>query len=216
MLALLVILGVSLLAGIAFIPATIAFLGPGIPMFLRKLYGPLLWIVASNINGKTVLMPSDGRFDVFPARGDDEVFVDGEWRTIEGGIENWDRLGWAPFAVANTKDDETAFSDFRAETNSAAMNVVADGGIGLLDDLKRGYRGFTMFPNGADDGVLISQTKLGEQIKRSSGVQTINEQREKALEKFGGDDGMSTMMVTISIVVCLVLGYGTVWMSLSI
>lgn len=210
---LLVIIGVSLLAGVAVIPATIAFLGPGIPMFLRKLYGPLLWIVASNVNGKTVLMPWEGQFRLFPARNDDEVYVDGEWRTIEDGIENWDRLGWAPFAVANQKDDGMAFRDFRAETDDQTVDVIADGGVGLIDDIRRGYRGFTLWPNGVEEGHLISQTKLGERLRSSSGVRTINEQREKALEKFGGDEGMGTLMITISMVVCLVLGYLTVWLT---
>lgn len=92
--------------GLAGIPTIIMLAGPSFPNALKGFFGKINFVFAQLANGHGYLVQFDDCWKLCIGEAD-KVWIDGEWREIDGGTENMSVLGWQPFGILRYKDDGT-------------------------------------------------------------------------------------------------------------
>jgi hypothetical protein len=93
----------AFLAGATAIPLLILLGAPSFPGFLRSIMGKLHWVLGQVAFGVGYLVQRGNRWEMWPGNRD-RVWIDGEWRDIDGGQENLHILGWKPFGIIFDKE----------------------------------------------------------------------------------------------------------------
>jgi hypothetical protein len=109
----------------AAVPTIIGLFGASVGRSLSTILGRLHFILGQFAFGHGYLVQTEDGWNMHPGR-EDAVWIDGEWREIEGGQSNRSVLGWQPFAILREKTDAT-LSEARVDARSA-RDTKTDGG----------------------------------------------------------------------------------------
>lgn len=118
---------VLFLIGLAGIPTVIGLFSPSFPMFLRKLFGKLNFILGQIALGGSVLVQRSGKWEMCPLRkadGEYQAFIDDEWHGVVGD-ENVSILGWQRFGILRYKEPGALREE---RVDPVALQQMADGG----------------------------------------------------------------------------------------
>lgn len=192
----------------ACLPGLIFMFGAGFPG--STALGSLHLILGAFAFGRHVLVQTSDGWDWCPAR-DDAIYVDGEWRPIEGGFEHWSVLGWRPFAVALLKEDGT-LGDVRVDTRAerdTKRRVTATDGAG--DQSRGGYTAVAPPIRSGDDGTwVVDLTRLfAGGIRQIGDIELIETAEEIMMREESHGSSSSWWQSFIGGVVGLIIGVVT-------
>lgn len=179
------------LVGAAGVPAIVAFMGPSLPGFARKLFGDLntvLMMLAASIGILT--QDDDGTWTLRVGRrdgGELQVYLDGEWRAV-GNEKYLSRLGMRPFGTLRAKTSAT-WKQYREDPS-----VLTDGGA-----LRERAR-YEAIPKPQDDDAwLLDYTNVVSRLEGAGGIGPIERAEEQEMRNQA--DGDSAGMVALALIV---------------
>lgn len=183
------------------IPGFIALNGPAIPNRLRGPLGKLNFVLGQLTYGVGLLVQRASRdYEMCMGRKRDgglEVYLDGEWKPVDGGVEHLSRLGMRKFGVIAEKDSGD-LKPYRVDPESV---TAADGG---LKPERGGYE--EIVPRDVDDGAwLLDATRLAPS-KEAGGSGVIQRAEEQEMKNQAKGSRLGTWSDVIGAVLGLVVG----------
>lgn len=194
---------------IALIPTTIAIAGAGVPF--NAALGRAHIVLGAFAFGHHYLVQREDRWEWCP--GDEQqVFIDDEWKDIEGGFGNKSVLGWRPFGILRYKEDGSLRQVRADQAASKRRNgTAADGGLvdEVDDDMARGGWQQARKPTvtGRGGTWLVDLKRVySSGIKRIGDIELI-ETAEEIIERGQvNDSGIGGHGPMLTFVVSLILG----------
>lgn len=188
------------------VPVVIMLGSPSFPGFLRKAMGKLHFILGQAAFGVGYLVEYDDRYEVHPGTKD-KVWIDDEWRELDGGQTNFKILGWRPFGLVRYKDEDT-LQNMRADPHAEVGSSRADGGT-------KTRAGYTEKPpdgrvSGIDGEWLIDLKRVATSgVKKMGDIDVLEKAEEIVMRKESKGSRTEGREALIGSIVGLLLGVMT-------
>lgn len=196
---LLTVIGVAFVGGVLAVPAVAFALGKSMSL---GVLGRILFTIGQLTTNGSVLCkhPSDYQMHPIETRGGElHKYCGGVWIPLDGD-ENLSRLGKARFGISWVKDGPT-LDRLADEVDETAA---ADGGLLQFD---RDRAGFAEFAPAPPEGWLqVRLDPLVDKLHGQGGSTLVTTAKQRALEKYGGDDNLSNKIIIGGSLIAIVVG----------
>jgi len=121
------------------IPVGVMLFGPSFFGLLKTTFGKAHWFTGHLAWGESYLVETDTGWELCPG-SDGKFYLDGEWETIDHGLENQTVVLGLPFGFIRHKGEDT-YEEFEPDAVSSATRT--DGGAAMTGGSKPGSNGQT-------------------------------------------------------------------------
>lgn len=193
MLTFAVLIGISLVLGVAITPLFAIVFGSALNSkvpALSQAFGSWLFTVGQlALDGGVLTELEDGSYEM--RRG-----------SHLGPKSRWSRLGKAPFAVTYEKSPD-AFGAALVEPSDVG-DALADGGVRVMGAVRAGLR--TFVPDVDFDKHYLVRTSSLDALRSAGGIKASMDAQEFAMKKFGGGTEISDKLLLAAIMAMIVCG----------
>jgi len=193
----------GLVDGLVFLPLlTYAF----VPILGRigrekvgRLYGLLM---VQPVEAIALCQTGDG-YQWADASGGVARLPDGREYDLDDDRTEWYRLNKTPLAIIPLPEADV-FEAVGGDPEDWTLRATTDD-VGLLDRQRGGQWGYTPFPDGTGEGIVVSLTKAINGLRGAAGA-ALSEQAEKEAKETGGDSGFSAKTRAGLMLAAMVMG----------
>lgn len=198
-------LATGLIDGMALLPLLSVTIIPGLGRFVRDKVGGLYHFLWTRSVDELAIVQTGAGYEWARPDGDTLHLNNGQTVAFDRDNTNWYRWKRRKIAIVPLAN-ESVYGERAVAPEQIETRMTTDDGRGILTRRRSGVYGFTPWPDGEADGLIVS---LSREINRLRGAadDSLSERAEKVGKKeSGGDQSLSNKQRLIGSLGSMVMG----------